>query len=101
MGESKGINSKSQLAELERTWQQSQAHDLLAQGVTLADPARIDVRGKLVCGRDVEIDVGCIFEGEVHLGERRASGRLQRHPQCQHRRKAHRSRLTATSIAAK
>jgi bifunctional UDP-N-acetylglucosamine pyrophosphorylase/glucosamine-1-phosphate N-acetyltransferase len=63
-----GINSKSQLAELERTWQQIEAHRLLVQGVTLADPARIDVRGKLVCGRDVEIDVGCIFEGEVHLG---------------------------------
>ncbi|HEX7454479.1 MAG TPA: bifunctional UDP-N-acetylglucosamine diphosphorylase/glucosamine-1-phosphate N-acetyltransferase GlmU, partial [Gallionella sp.] len=63
-----GINSKSQLAELERTWQQVEAHRLLVQGVTLADPARIDVRGKLGCGRDVEIDVGCIFEGEVHLG---------------------------------
>ncbi len=63
-----GINSKLQLAELERMWQQEQARHLLLQGVTLADPARIDVRGKLVCGRDVEIDVGCIFEGEVHLG---------------------------------
>jgi len=63
-----GINSKSQLAELERIWQREQAHRLLVQGVTLADPARIDVRGKLGCGRDVEIDVGCIFEGEVHLG---------------------------------
>jgi len=63
-----GINSKQQLAELERTWQQVEARRLLVQGVTLADPARIDVRGKLGCGRDVEIDVGCIFEGEVHLG---------------------------------
>lgn len=63
-----GINSKAQLAKLERTWQDVEASRLLAQGVTLADPARIDVRGKLVCGRDVEIDVGCIFEGEVHLG---------------------------------
>jgi len=63
-----GVNSKAQLAELERTWQQNEAARLLAHGVTLADPARLDVRGKLVCGRDVEIDVGCIFEGEVQLG---------------------------------
>ena len=65
-----GVNSKVQLAELERLWQTEQALQLLQQGVTLIDPARIDVRGKLVCGRDVEIDVGCIFEGEVHLGNR-------------------------------
>ena len=65
-----GVNSKVQLAELERLWQAEQALQLLQQGVTLADPVRIDVRGKLVCGRDVEIDVGCIFEGEVHLGSR-------------------------------
>lgn len=63
-----GINSKAQLAVLERVWQQVAADRLLAHGVTLADPARIDVRGKLSCGRDVEIDVGCIFEGEVRLG---------------------------------
>jgi len=63
-----GINSKAQLAVLERAWQQVEAGRLLAHGVTLADPARIDVRGKLSCGRDVEIDVGCIFEGEVRLG---------------------------------
>ena len=68
--EVEGINSKGQLAALERTWQQVQAAQLLAQGVTLADPARIDVRGKLTCGRDVEIDVGCIFEGDVSLGDR-------------------------------
>jgi bifunctional UDP-N-acetylglucosamine pyrophosphorylase/glucosamine-1-phosphate N-acetyltransferase len=66
--EVEGINSKIQLAALERTWQQALASRLLAQGVTLADPARLDVRGKLACGRDVEIDVGCIFEGEVQLG---------------------------------
>lgn len=64
-----GVNSKTQLAELERIWQQVEATRLLAQGVTLADPARIDVRGALHCGRDVEIDVGCIFEGEVTLGD--------------------------------
>jgi bifunctional UDP-N-acetylglucosamine pyrophosphorylase/glucosamine-1-phosphate N-acetyltransferase len=63
-----GINSKAQLAELERVCQRETARHLLEQGVTLADPARLDVRGKLSCARDVEIDVGCIFEGEVHLG---------------------------------
>lgn len=63
-----GVNNKTQLAKLERTWQYEQAHQLLIHGVTLADPARLDVRGKLVCGRDVEIDVGCIFEGDVYLG---------------------------------
>ena len=66
--EVEGVNSKRQLAALERTWQQVLAARLLEQGVTLADPARLDVRGSLVCGRDIEIDVGCIFEGEVHLG---------------------------------
>ncbi|HLY97321.1 MAG TPA: bifunctional UDP-N-acetylglucosamine diphosphorylase/glucosamine-1-phosphate N-acetyltransferase GlmU [Sideroxyarcus sp.] len=68
--EVEGINSKAQLAVLERTWQLTQAAQLLAQGVTLADPARIDIRGKLSCGRDVEIDVGCVFEGDVTLGDR-------------------------------
>ncbi len=68
--EVEGINSKTQLAALERTWQRVVASQLMAQGVTLADPARLDVRGKLSCERDVEIDVGCIFEGEVNLGER-------------------------------
>ena len=64
-----GINSKAQLVRLERIWQLVKAGHLLEQGVTLADPARIDVRGKLSCERDVEIDVGCIFEGAVSLGE--------------------------------
>ena len=64
-----GVNSKVQLAELERIWQQEQAHRLLKHGVTLLDPQRIDIRGTLVCGRDVEIDVGCIFEGDVQLGD--------------------------------
>lgn len=67
--EVEGINSKSQLAVLERTWQLVEAQRLLTHGVTLADPARIDVRGNLVCGRDVEIDVGCIFEGTVNLAD--------------------------------
>jgi bifunctional UDP-N-acetylglucosamine pyrophosphorylase/glucosamine-1-phosphate N-acetyltransferase len=64
-----GVNSKAQLAALERIWQQVEANRLLAHGVTLADPARIDVRGRLNCGRDVGIDVGCIFEGDVVLGD--------------------------------
>src|SRR5574340_1794695 len=63
-----GVNSKAQLAALERSWQQVEASRLLAHGVTLADPARIDVRGRLNCGRDVGIDVGCMFEGDVTLG---------------------------------
>jgi len=68
--EVEGINNKHQLAQLERIWQEVVADRLMAQGVTLADPGRIDVRGELICGRDVEIDVGCIFEGRVVLGDR-------------------------------
>jgi bifunctional UDP-N-acetylglucosamine pyrophosphorylase/glucosamine-1-phosphate N-acetyltransferase len=64
-----GVNSKVQLAELERRHQLNIAHALLEQGVTLMDPARIDVRGTLECGRDVTIDVGCVFEGKVTLGD--------------------------------
>ena len=64
-----GVNSKLQLAQLERIHQGNVALDLLEQGVTLADPARIDVRGELVCGRDVTIDVGCVFEGRVELAD--------------------------------
>ncbi|MBP1205778.1 bifunctional UDP-N-acetylglucosamine pyrophosphorylase/glucosamine-1-phosphate N-acetyltransferase [Duganella sp. 1411] len=64
-----GVNSKVQLAELERIHQRNIALKLLEQGVTLMDPARIDVRGDLICGRDVTIDVGCVFEGKVELGD--------------------------------
>jgi bifunctional UDP-N-acetylglucosamine pyrophosphorylase/glucosamine-1-phosphate N-acetyltransferase len=67
--ETLGVNSKVQLAELERIYQRNIAHALLEQGVTLADPDRIDVRGTLHCGRDVSIDVGCVFEGEVTLAD--------------------------------
>jgi len=67
--ETLGVNSKVQLAQLERTLQRGLADALMRDGVTLADPARIDVRGKLACGRDVAIDVNCVFEGEVVLGE--------------------------------
>jgi bifunctional UDP-N-acetylglucosamine pyrophosphorylase / glucosamine-1-phosphate N-acetyltransferase len=64
-----GVNSKVQLAELERRHQLNVANKLLEQGVTLMDPARIDIRGELVCGRDVTIDVGCVFEGKVTLAD--------------------------------
>ena len=64
-----GVNSKVQLAELERRHQLNIANALLERGVTLMDPARIDVRGELVCGRDVVIDVGCVFEGRVELAD--------------------------------
>jgi bifunctional UDP-N-acetylglucosamine pyrophosphorylase/glucosamine-1-phosphate N-acetyltransferase len=64
-----GVNSRAQLAELERIHQHRVADALMARGVALADPARIDVRGTLVCGRDVSIDVNCVFEGEVRLGD--------------------------------
>jgi bifunctional UDP-N-acetylglucosamine pyrophosphorylase/glucosamine-1-phosphate N-acetyltransferase len=67
--ETLGINSKAQLAQLERIAQQRIAAALLEQGVTLADPARIDVRGTLAAGRDVRIDVNCVFEGDVRLGD--------------------------------
>ena len=67
--ETVGVNDKRQLAGLERVFQRSQADALLTAGVTLADPARIDIRGSLTCGRDVAIDVGAIFEGDVRLGD--------------------------------
>ena len=62
-----GVNSPVQLAELERAYQLRRATALMEQGVRLADPARFDVRGKLTCGQDVEIDVNCVFEGTVSL----------------------------------
>jgi bifunctional UDP-N-acetylglucosamine pyrophosphorylase/glucosamine-1-phosphate N-acetyltransferase len=64
-----GVNSKVQLAELERRHQLNIALSLLEKGVHLLDPARIDVRGELICGRDVSIDVGCVFEGRVELAD--------------------------------
>ncbi len=65
-----GVNSKRELAAAERAFQRREAEKLLDAGVTLADPARIDVRGMLECGQDVSIDVGCVFEGHVKLGNR-------------------------------
>jgi bifunctional UDP-N-acetylglucosamine pyrophosphorylase/glucosamine-1-phosphate N-acetyltransferase len=67
--EAAGVNSKRELADLERQYQRLRAGELLDAGVTLADPARLDVRGRLECGRDVAIDVNCVFEGEVKLGD--------------------------------
>jgi bifunctional UDP-N-acetylglucosamine pyrophosphorylase / glucosamine-1-phosphate N-acetyltransferase len=64
-----GVNSKRELAALERAYQSRQAERLLEAAVSLADPSRIDVRGTLECGRDVSIDVNCIFEGRVVLGD--------------------------------
>ena len=63
-----GVNSPVQLAELERVYQLRQAKTLMGQGVRLADPARFDLRGELMCGQDVEIDINCIFAGQVSLG---------------------------------
>ncbi len=67
--ETLGVNNKTQLAELERIHQRNIARGLTDAGVTVIDPARIDVRGTLTCGRDVEIDVNCIFEGKVELAD--------------------------------
>jgi bifunctional UDP-N-acetylglucosamine pyrophosphorylase/glucosamine-1-phosphate N-acetyltransferase len=64
-----GVNSPAQLADLERRFQRQQADALMEAGVRLADPARLDVRGSLVCGSDVEIDINCVFEGRVDLGD--------------------------------
>lgn len=65
--ETLGVNSRAQQAQLERLWQLELARRQLEAGVTLADPARIDVRGNLTCGQDVFIDIGCVFEGTVQL----------------------------------
>ncbi|MGO2131641.1 MAG: bifunctional UDP-N-acetylglucosamine diphosphorylase/glucosamine-1-phosphate N-acetyltransferase GlmU [Halomonas sp.] len=67
--EVEGVNDRSQMARLERAYQRDVADALMTQGVALLDPSRLDVRGSLICGHDVEIDVGCVFEGDVELGE--------------------------------
>jgi bifunctional UDP-N-acetylglucosamine pyrophosphorylase/glucosamine-1-phosphate N-acetyltransferase len=64
-----GVNSKQHLAVMEREYQKSAADKLMNDGVTIVDPARIDIRGTLTCDAEVHIDVGCIFEGDVHLGK--------------------------------
>ena len=67
--EVQGVNDKSQLARLERRYQMNHAEQLLKQGVTLFDPSRLDIRGNLVCGKDVSIDANVVIEGEVTLGD--------------------------------
>jgi bifunctional UDP-N-acetylglucosamine pyrophosphorylase/glucosamine-1-phosphate N-acetyltransferase len=64
-----GVNSPLQLADLERAYQLRRARALMEQGVRISDPARFDLRGELQCGQDVEIDVNCVFEGSVSLGD--------------------------------
>lgn len=64
-----GINDKKQLAEAERALQARLVDELMAQGVGFADPARVDIRGTLECGKDVFIDVNAVFEGDVYLGD--------------------------------
>ncbi|MBD3669580.1 MAG: bifunctional UDP-N-acetylglucosamine diphosphorylase/glucosamine-1-phosphate N-acetyltransferase GlmU [Gammaproteobacteria bacterium] len=65
-----GVNNRAQLAQMERAWQRRQAEAAMAAGATLLDPARFDVRGELVVGEDVTIDVNCVFEGRVVIGKR-------------------------------
>ncbi len=67
--EVEGVNNKVQLAALERAYQMDRALELMNEGVTLIDPQRIDIRGELTCGKDVTIDVGCVFSGKVILGD--------------------------------
>ncbi|MDR2875817.1 MAG: bifunctional UDP-N-acetylglucosamine diphosphorylase/glucosamine-1-phosphate N-acetyltransferase GlmU, partial [Methylobacillus sp.] len=67
--EVQGVNSKAQKAALERAWQRELARGYMERGLSLADPERIDVRGRLTFGYDVEVDVGCVFEGDVHLNK--------------------------------
>ena len=68
LAEVAGVNSPSQLAELERIHQRRQAEQLMSQGVRLLDPQRFDLRGELICGPDVEIDINNVFSGRVVLG---------------------------------
>ncbi|MBV8048376.1 MAG: bifunctional UDP-N-acetylglucosamine diphosphorylase/glucosamine-1-phosphate N-acetyltransferase GlmU [Paludibacterium sp.] len=67
--EAAGVNNKVQLAELERIYQHNRALALMQAGVTVLDPARLDVRGELLCGRDVTLDINGVFEGRVELGD--------------------------------
>ncbi|KTD58266.1 Bifunctional GlmU protein, UDP-N-acetylglucosamine pyrophosphorylase and glucosamine-1-phosphate N-acetyltransferase [Legionella sainthelensi] len=67
--EIQGVNNRLQLHELERIWQTRKAKELLQQGVTIVDANRFDLRGELICGKDVSIDVNCVFHGKVILGD--------------------------------
>jgi len=72
-----GVNSKNELVVMERNYQSNKAHELVSLGTHIIDPSRIDIRGKLIVGKDVTIDVGCIFEGDVTLGDN-----VYIHPYC-------------------
>jgi bifunctional UDP-N-acetylglucosamine pyrophosphorylase / glucosamine-1-phosphate N-acetyltransferase len=65
----RGINDRAQLAAVERIMMERRAQALMRDGASIVDPARIDIRGNLACARDVRIDVGCVFEGDVTLAE--------------------------------
>lgn len=67
--EIQGVNNRLQLQQLERIWQVMQAEKLLQQGVTLTDAHRFDLRGELICGKDVFIDINCVFKGKVIIGD--------------------------------
>ena len=67
--EAEGANDPWQLAQLERAWQLRQVRELCRQGVRFADPARVDIRGEVIVGSDVEIDVDVVLEGRVELGD--------------------------------
>lgn len=67
--EIQGVNTRLQLHQLEREWQQRKAQDLLEKGVSIADAQRFDLRGELTCGQDVTIDIDCVFKGKVVLGD--------------------------------
>ena len=67
--ETQGVNNRVQLAELERWYQGQLAQELMVNGATLRDPARIDIRGRVECGRDVTLDINVVLEGQVQLGE--------------------------------
>lgn len=69
LAEVSGVNDRAQLAEQERVFQRRQASELMRLGTSLSDPARLDVRGSLLCGQDVHLDVGVVIEGEVELGD--------------------------------
>lgn len=67
--EVQGVNDKAQLCRLERHYQRTVAEHLMKEGLTLVDPSRLDIRGELVCGRDVQFDINVIIEGRVSLGD--------------------------------
>lgn len=64
-----GVNDRVQLEGLERVWQERRALDLMLSGVTMADKSRVDIRGEVICGQDVYLDVNIVFEGEVRIGQ--------------------------------